>query len=113
MEMGDDGIARVRWAPQSQITLTEAHNSDAALVKLQGGKACPLLVDITNVVTLEREARNYYAKTPTVTAIALVGSSILAIMLANFFIKISSPTRPTRLFRTETQALEWLGTFVK
>ena len=113
MEMGDDGIARVRWPPHSQITLAEARNSDAALVKLQGGRVCPVMVDMTNVVMMEREARNYYAKTPTVTAVALVGSSVLSIMLAKFLIKISSPTRPTRLFRTETQALEWLGTFVK
>jgi hypothetical protein len=113
IRLGEDGIARMVWAPHSDITLDLARACDAALVQLCGGQRGPLLVELDNVRSVDRDARTYFASSSTVTAVAMVGRSPLAVAIGNFFIRLAHPVNPTGLFSTEAEAVDWLKGFIK
>jgi hypothetical protein len=45
------------------------------------------------------------------TAGALLTDSPLSIVLGNFYLRVSGPVTPTRMFASEAEAIRWLGTF--
>ena len=64
-----------------------------------------------NVVSTSREARAYYgsdAVNHVTCATALLVTSGISRALGNFFLGVTSPRVPTRLFGSEAEALEWL-----
>jgi hypothetical protein len=82
--------------------------------KKLGGEQLPVLIlcsdnvstDIELLKSLSKNANNPFTK-----ADAFVISSIAQRILGNFYIKISKPERPTKLFNDKTEALAWLKQF--
>ncbi|MGZ5243479.1 MAG: DUF7793 family protein [Bacteroidia bacterium] len=73
-----------------------------------------VLIDAQNVKTITKEARDYFASdegTKFIIASALVLDSTVGKILGNFFLQISRPKVPLRLFTNKGDALEWLNTF--
>jgi hypothetical protein len=72
--------------------------------------AHPLLVDIRGVKSFSKEARDYIAKdgTALLSATAILINSPLTKVLANFYLKLSNPEVPTRLFTNFDEAYNWL-----
>ncbi|NQX98298.1 MAG: STAS/SEC14 domain-containing protein, partial [Flavobacteriales bacterium] len=62
-----------------------------------------------------KESREYGAKKEVSglsSAMAiLAGKSLAAILVGNFFIRFNKPVTPTKIFKREEKALEWLATF--
>jgi hypothetical protein len=83
--------------------------------QLTGGKPAPLFVDFSQMKSISKEARDYFGKDPrhveTYTAVALVVNNPLSRVLANFFMGINKPIKPTRLFDDRAKAFEWLGQY--
>jgi hypothetical protein len=107
-----DGIVRLTWIPNAEITLAAAKESVAAVETLSQGKVRPLLVDMRSAKSIDREARAYYGSPgmKAANAIALLADSAVSQVLANFFLRINKPTIPTQMFTSETEALKWLKT---
>jgi len=85
-------------------------------LKVAGGVSFPFLVDARGVKSISKEARDYLASddgTQNVNASALLLESALGRFLGNFFLQLSKPKVPTRLFTSENDALEWLGQYKK
>lgn len=79
--------------------------------RMAGGKPRPLLVDMTRVRSLSKEAREEYVREseePFITAVALVTKSGVSNMIANFFIRVNPSSIPTKLFTDPEKAREWL-----
>ncbi|MBI1800621.1 MAG: STAS/SEC14 domain-containing protein [Chloroflexi bacterium] len=112
--LGDDGIVRQIWAPQAEISLAQAKESVAAIVRLTHGEYIPLLVDMRRTKFVDREARAYYASPASriTKAVALLVSSPVSRVLANFFLGLHTPKVPIKMFTSETEALKWLKRFV-
>ena len=109
--LGEDGIVRFVYVPGTDVTLEEAKGYISAYLKLSNGKKRPILVDLKNVKSFGREARRYLSGDDAenvACACALVASSPVGRILGNFYLGISNPTLPTRLFTSEDEALEWL-----
>ncbi len=98
-------------------------NSEFGLNELQilkeqqvalGAKKLPVLVlcgkhsstDVELLTELSKNENNPYSK-----ADAFVISSLAQKLLANFYLKIISPERPTKFFRSQKEATEWLKSF--
>lgn len=81
-----------------------------------GGQKLPVLVicppsATTNVDLLKELSKN--KNNPYSVADGFVLSSIAQKIMANFYLKINKPERPTRFFNNEEQAKEWILQFPK
>jgi hypothetical protein len=84
-----------------------------AMTKLSGGKRRPLLVDAHDAGPQDRAARSEFVRQgDLVSAVAILGTTPLSRMVGNFFIAVSKPMAPTKLFNDESSALAWLSEFL-
>jgi hypothetical protein len=114
--VGEDGIARVIHVPSAELTLETAKETMAAYLKLNKGKRLPLVVDTRGMKSMTRECRIYYASEETAktgSAVAIIVDTPVSRVLGNFYLGLSKPHLPSRLFTSEQEALEWLKGFLK
>jgi hypothetical protein len=108
-----DGIVQIVWAPAAVMSYEDAIAATDAMTKLTGGKRCALLVDAHDAGPQDRAARSEFARRgDLVSAVALLGATPLSRMTGNFFIAVSRPMAPTKLFNDESAALAWLKEFM-
>ena len=111
-----DDIIKVVENQGSEQTLEDAKLNIEAIQRLAKGKKYPLLIDFRGIKSMNREAREYYSGeegAKSVIAVALVISSSVSKIIANFLTKITRSKTPTRLFTTEEEAIKWLKGFLK
>jgi hypothetical protein len=83
------GVARAEWEQGADCGLEVAREIDAQVVALGHGKV-PLLVNIRNIGSIDRAAREYFMHSAThYTAVALLAGSAATRMMANFFLGLS------------------------
>ncbi|MFM1999930.1 MAG: hypothetical protein RL204_1877 [Bacteroidota bacterium] len=83
------------------------------LKKISGNQKFPLIVFYAYDNLFSRETRELIARHDLTVADALVGVGTPLIMIANFYLNINRPKRPTKYFSNEPAALEWLKQFKK
>ena len=113
MWLRPDGIVQLVWAPRAAMGLDDALAATDAMARLTGGRRSPLLVDTRDAGPQDRPARTEFVRRgDLVSAVALLVGTPLSRMMGNFFLSVSKPMAPTRLFDDETSALAWLQGFV-
>jgi hypothetical protein len=113
MWLRPDGIVQMVWVTRVDIDLEDAMAATEAMTELTGGRRGSLLVDLHDSGTQTRPARRELAsRDDLVSALALIVGTPLSRMMGNFFLGVSKPSYPTRLFDNETSALAWLQAFV-
>ena len=73
-----------------------------------------VLIELDPVTKISKEARDYYANNRTAAvqrATALLVSSPIATIIANFFMGLNKPKSPTKMFTNSKNAINWLHTF--
>ena len=113
--MGDDGIARTKVKPGSEVTVETARENSDAVNALFTEKKFPLLIDARGIKSITREARNQFTtrgRETNTKAFAILIGSPLSRVIGNFFMGINKPALPTRLFENETDAERWLKQFL-
>lgn len=113
--LGDDGICRFDYLPNSEVTYEDAEEIIAAYMKLSDGKRVPIYADANKIKSFDRDARNYLASddfAAHTSAVAILVGTPLSKVLGNFYLGVQKPATPTRLFSTEDAALAWLTNFV-
>lgn len=86
--------------------IAEAHASRARA--LSGDELRPVLLEITGVSAISREARAVFSSSRTSSAIAVLGETPVDRVIANFLLGGDPPPCPTRFFSTESEAMAWL-----
>jgi hypothetical protein len=113
--LADDGIVRSDMLPDANETLETAKENVKAGIKVAGGNKRPLLLDMSKISSMNKEARDYYAmgdkRDSSESAVALLISSPLSRVIGNFFMGLNKPVIPTKLFNDKELALAWLKTF--
>lgn len=104
----EDGLVRCDWADGATLTTSDAKRALDASLSLTGGVAAPTLVDIRTVRAVEREARQIFASSAAASRTALLVGSPLSSTLGNFFLTLSRPAMPVKLFDDEAAAIAWL-----
>jgi hypothetical protein len=113
MWLRPDGVVQLAWAPRVTMALEDAIGATAAMAQLTGGRQSPLLVDTREVGPQDRAARTEFARRgDLVSAVAPLVGTPLSRMMGNFFLGVSKPMAPTRLFDDEAAGLTWLREFV-
>lgn len=114
--VGEDGIARIIHFPGVELTLADAEETMAAYLKLNNGKRLPLFIDTKTMKSMSRESRQYYAgeeAAKVASAAAIIVGTPVSRVLGNFYIGLSNPHLPSRLFSSEDEALEWLKGYIE
>jgi hypothetical protein len=112
--MGSDGIARTKVKPGSEVKIEDAKENSVIVNGLVSENNFPLIVDTTQIVSMTKEARDYFAihkRDSKVIGIAIIRNSSLGNMVANFFIGLNKPTVPVKLFNHESDAIKWCDQF--
>lgn len=104
-----DGVVELTWAPHVPSGLEDALATIDAMTELTGGRPAPLLVHTTDAGPQDRAARmEFIRRHEVVSAVALVVGNPLSRMMATFFVNVSRPKAPTRIFEDEAAAVAWL-----
>ena len=114
LEVTDDGILIIRYKDGVLLTGEVARAILDAQIALCGRAPIPVLVCLDRIKGMTREARVFFAsgdENPVVTSqVAMLVSSPIGRVVANFFMGISKTRVPTRSFTDEAKALSWLLT---
>lgn len=97
----------------AQITAAISEETLAVLASIAGSQRLPAIVDIRAAAFAEREAREVFAReVPFEVATALVVDSKVSQALGNFYLKLSQPSRPTKVFTSVADARMWAMGFL-
>ena len=114
--IGEDGIIRgVITVPNAEQTLDDAIETVNVIKTLCAGKPYPLLSDVRNIQSADRDARNYFAREENahlILANAVLVGSYVSKMVVNFYLTINKPAFPIRMFTSEAEAIAWLKLFM-
>lgn len=94
----DGGIVVVRWTPGVHITGPLAVEAMATINELNGEHKRPLLVDMSGTRQLTREARETLRRDCQVSRMAIVGSSAVHKVIADFVMRVTTLEIPSRYF---------------
>lgn len=106
----ENGILYGRFANDLELTLPIAKACVEGRIFFSKGKSYPMLVDMTGLKSVNKQARQYMATmgATLVTAGALITRSAVSKMIGNMFLTIDKPPVPVKLFTSELKAREWL-----
>jgi hypothetical protein len=112
--LDDEGIVHAVPAPHRDVTLADAQAVLQLVGQLGPVRVRPTLVDSRGLKSMARDARRFFAGSQNAhtSALAVLVSSPASRAVGNFFLSISKPEYPTRLFDSEIDALRWLREFL-
>lgn len=111
----ENGIVHAKWKSPI-VDLDIAKQAVKYRLEATDYIAYPLLSNIKAVKSSTKPARDFLASPEGcegIVACAVLIDSPLGSMLGNFFLSISKPTSPTKIFTDESEAKKWLANFVK
>jgi hypothetical protein len=108
--IGEDGVIEVRWNDDASVEVADIEAVLDAQLSLMGERA-RVMVDARRVRSMTRAAQRLTAEHPVserTEAVAILVDGPVSRMLGNFFLSISRPKYPTRLFADPDEARAWL-----
>jgi hypothetical protein len=113
--LDDEGIIRATSRVGHELSLEDAKESIVKIALLCAGVRRPIVVDLTGLKAVSRDARKYFAGPDTAkveSAAALVVRSPMARAIGNFFMGFDKGLIPGRLFTSQDEALIWVRQFL-
>ena len=108
IKLGADGIIHLVWKPGIILDGVDVHAAMARLTEIADGFEYPMLVDMGRTKAVTRQARVVFKIPSAASRIALLGSSPVDRVIANFTIERQALPCPTRFFTSRDEALGWL-----
>ncbi len=112
--LDEGGIIHEHFFPKTDFTIQDAKQSMAVGLELSEGADFSWLIDMTNMKSITKEAREYFGEVENshIKAVGLVTNSPVSKVFGNFFLRFNKPTIPVRLYSSEIQAHDWLKEFL-
>ena len=111
--LDDNKIIRISSHEKWHISLEDTKEQIEIVKKIANGENYHLSIDITNVTSIEREARLYYSKQDFAGSVAFVAKNNLSRVIGNFFIGLNHLSVPCRVFSSTEESIKWLKGFDK
>ncbi|MEV7134372.1 STAS/SEC14 domain-containing protein [Arthrobacter sp. NPDC093128] len=108
IELGTDGIIHLAWKPGIVLEGDDVHAAMATLREITDGSEYPMLVDMGTTKAVTRQAKSVFEIPSAASRIALLGSSPVDRIIANFTMGRQALPCPTRFFISRDEALKWL-----
>lgn len=103
LHMDAEGIIQLKWLPHTSVGLDDAEAAMSKVNELCGTTTHPMLVDMSSVANVSRQAREVFARPCQASPIALLGASPVDQVLANFVMAMNR-SRPKRFFTSRAEA---------
>lgn len=107
----ENDICVTQVKPNAIIEIEDALENSASVKKLSDGKIYPMLVNLKEIKSISKEARDHFSmqdRTPGVSAIGILIKSPVSSIIGNFFLGLNKSSVPTKLFTNEVKAKKWL-----
>lgn len=104
----EDGITQLVWNAHVRIGTADARAAMAAVNEVAGGDGYPLLVDMSMAASVSQQARAVFGERCAASRIALLGSSPVDRILANWVLSAQKQQCPKRFFNSADEATKWL-----
>lgn len=109
--VGADGILVLRFHRGTRLDAALTAEVVRAHIELAQGQPRPVLADVRGLVSVDRASRQLAAShevTAATSRMAIIVGNPVTRTLGNFFIRVTTPSYPTRLFAEEGVARAWL-----
>lgn len=105
-----DGINFVTYKKGISVYIDDAKEMVRKRLIWTQNIAYPMLVQDEGAVSIDKQARDYMSNEGTegITAGAFVLKSVYSTFLINFYLSVTRPKIPYRMFTDPAKALEWL-----
>jgi hypothetical protein len=108
VELGDQGVLHLVWKRGTVLEAADVHAAMAMVNELADGAEYPMLIDISETQAVTRQARSVFSVKCAASRIALLGSSPINRIIANFAMARRTLPCPTQFFTSRNEALSWL-----
>jgi hypothetical protein len=111
----DEGIIDQEYPESIDVTFNDSKEELSVIREFCKDRKRPMIVDIRNVRTVQRESRQFYSSDEMVrhlSAAALLVGNPVSRIIANFFLGINKANLPVRLFTSKSQAIKWLRRYL-
>jgi hypothetical protein len=108
-----DDVVEVEWAAGIEISGDLARSVTADMVEVSEGSQLAVCVYMGGTRGLDRDARMHFQTFDGASAVALIVSSSVSRVIANFFTGLSKPAIPIRVFDSNDTARTWLRTLAR
>lgn len=108
LTVDEGGVLQLRWERNASISEADAENAMHRVNELCGQDRRPMLVDMATTAQVSRGARAVFGRPCQASRIALLGSSPVDKVMANFALGVSRLPCPTRFFTSREDAMRWL-----
>ena len=108
VELDPEGVLHLVWKPGTVLEADDVHAAMAKVNEVADGAEYPMLIDIANTQAVTREAKSVFSVKCAASRIALLGSSPLNRVIANFAMTRRTLPCPTRFFTSRDEAMSWL-----
>ncbi|WP_104118942.1 hypothetical protein [Arthrobacter sp. B1805] len=102
------GLVLVQWAPAIVLRDSDGASLTAEVQLHRPGHRVHLLMFLNGMTSLSQDALAYFAKRAPLSAVALVGPSILDQPLIELYVEVYHPPYPVEYFEREGPARDWL-----
>lgn len=105
-------IVFVRCRDNVTLDLEMAMVITSDRIRLQSNKSYPVFFEMSGVLGSDKFGRDYLAKYGWLLAssVGICSTSEKSLAIASFYLYVTKPVVPTRLFRNEKQAITFLET---
>lgn len=108
VELDAEGVLHLVWKPGTVLEADDVHAAMAKVNEVADGGEYPMLIDIANTQAVTRQAKSVFSVKCAASRIALLGSSPVNRVIANFAMARRTLPCPTRFFASRDEALYWL-----
>lgn len=115
MILREDGILHIHIKVDEVFEIADSVELVKARTSLVAGRRTPIIYTCTQFVIPSKEVREFVAsesRSTLVLADAFVVNSLPQRLMANLFIRINKPVRPTKVFNNFGAACAWAKTFI-
>lgn len=111
VDLISEGVFRIALKPDARMTAGDGALARENLLALTGGEPSVVLLQITGVGSVSREAISVYSEAATVRAFAILGSTPVDRVIAHGLLGLPRPQCPTQYFTDAQEAMQWLSGF--
>lgn len=110
-----DGIMQINIQSFDELTVDDVKEITKAVGVIGEGKTYPNLVLLSHYFNPDKEVRSYAASEESniyTLADAFVVKSLPVKIIGNFYVAFNKPVKPTKIFDSELEAVQWLKSFL-
>ncbi|MFC3300220.1 hypothetical protein FJV46_07010 [Arthrobacter agilis] len=105
----DAHLLRVRWQPRIVLRDCDGEVLTAAIREALPGRRVHLMMFLNGMESLSQDALAFFARKAPLSAVALIGPSVLDEALIELYLEVYLPPFPVAYFDHEDDAGDWLA----